>query len=212
MKILMILDSYFDYFRLIKCYPFTSDLFYFEKNLTKILFLLYKADIKLVLADCAVIDPPLNKIFSLIQEYDKNILLMPYNIPAPSLSAAKYKVYCNFINKSALEILPKDSKEITLYKMCKDFFAAGCEAERGNILKRIFDMFVSKPDKCICLAELSEFVFGKVTKKHINTIYGYIHKLRGILGDDKREPKIVVKVEKGKYRLNLPSKAEVKLF
>ena len=52
----------------------------------------------------------------------------------------------------------------------------------------------------------------KVRRNFKNTIYGYIHKLRGILGDDKREPKIVVKVEKGKYRLNLPSKAEVKLF
>ncbi|MBO4732521.1 MAG: hypothetical protein J5597_06940, partial [Spirochaetaceae bacterium] len=130
MKILMILDSYFDYFRLIKCYPFTSDLFYFEKNLTKILFLLYKADIKLVLADCAVIDPPLNKIFSLIQEYDKNILIMPYNLPVSNLSAAKYKLYCNFINMPALEMIPKDSGEITLYTKCMNFFAAGCEAGR----------------------------------------------------------------------------------
>ena len=212
MKILMILDSYFDYFRLIKSCPIASDLFYFEKNLTKILFLLYKTDIKLVLADCAVIDPPLNKIFSLIQEYDKSILIIPYNIPVPSLTSAKYKVYCNFINMSALEKLSKDSEEIALYTKCLDYFAAECEADRGSILKRIFDVFASKWDKCICLSELSEFIFGKVTKKHINTVYGYIHKLRGALGDDKRVPKIVVKVEKGKYRLNLPSKSDVKLF
>ena len=100
MKILMVLDSYFEYFRLAKRYSLSSDLFCFEKNLTKILFLLYKTDRRLVLADCAVIDPPLNKIFSLIQEYDKSILIIPYNLPVPSLSAAKYKVYCNFINMS----------------------------------------------------------------------------------------------------------------
>ena len=213
MKILMVLDSYFDYFRLIKSYPFAPDLFYFEKNITKTLFLLYQNDIKLLLADCAVINPSLNKIFSLVREYDKNILIVPYNLPVPNFYAKKYEVYCNFINMSALEILPKDSEEIAVYTQCMDFFSAGCGAGGyGDILKRIFDAFASKPDKCIYLSELSELIFGKVTQKHMNKVYGYIHKLRVVLGDDKRNPKIIVKVSKGQYRLNLPADTDINLF
>ncbi len=211
MKILMVLDSYFDYFRLKNNYLLASDLFYFEKDITEILFLLYRTDIKLILVDCAVVDPPLNRIFSLIQEYDKSILIIPYNLPVPYFSVSKYKMYCNFINLYALEMLPKDSVGIALYNKCMEYFTSEYEVESENISKRVFDAFASEPDKCICLSELCEYIFGTVTEKHLNTTYGYIHKLRCTLGDDKRKPKIIVKVEKGKYKLNLPSDTDIKL-
>ena len=210
MNILMVLDSYFDYYQMIKNCPSDSNVFYFETNLTKILFLLYRTEINLVIVDSMVLETPLDKLLSIINEYDKSILILPYNLAEKKISTEKYRVYCNFINLSALKMLDEDSDEVGEYKKFLDYFATECESEYESVLKRLFGALVSKPDRSAYLSELCEFIFGEVTEKHINTIYGYIHRLRDVLGDDKREPKIVVKVEKGKYRINLPPQVEIK--
>ena len=210
MHILMILDSYFDYFQMIKSCPSDSNDFYFETNLTKILFLLYRTDINLVIIDSSAFESSLYKIFSLVHECNRNIMILPYNSSEKKISKENYISYCDFLNKSVTKKI--SSAVLAEYRRFLDYFASDFEIDSESVIKKLFDTLFLKSNQTADLRELSEQVFGKASQKHINTIYGYIFRLRKALGDDKKPPEIIVKIKKGIYRLNLPVSVKPALF
>ncbi|MBO4731516.1 MAG: helix-turn-helix domain-containing protein [Spirochaetaceae bacterium] len=210
MNILMVLDSYFDYYQMIKNCPSDSNVFYFETNLTKILFLLYRTEINLVIIDSAAFEGSLCKIFSLIYECNRNIMILPYNSFEKTISKDNYISYCNFLNKSVMDRV--SPAVLTEYNRFLSYFASDYEIDSESAIKKLFNMLFLKSNQTADLRELSEQVFGKVSEKHTNTIYGYIFRLRKALGDDKKPPEIIVKVKKGIYHLNLPVSENPALF
>lgn len=98
----------------------------------------------------------------------------------------------SFEDKFFLKCLSEDVKKIPFYHK---------KTKLTPIINQLLTYFTDNMGKNITLEECAKELWDDNSIQHINTLYSYIHELRKILGDNPREPKILVRVGKGSYRL-----------
>lgn len=66
---------------------------------------------------------------------------------------------------------------------------------------RLLDFFVKFQNKSISIETLEEKVFGEISLKNRNLLYGLIHEIRQEIGDDLAKPQYLIRFKKGRYKL-----------
>lgn len=65
--------------------------------------------------------------------------------------------------------------------------------------KDLLHFFFNNEGKLLTFKDMSEYLFGSFTEQHKKTIYSYIHSIRSCIEDNPRNPKHLIRKEKGKY-------------